>query len=125
MNTLWISLVAIPLMNPLEVSMLSVVKLLDVTGQPTVKLDLPGLLRIGDPLGLCFRIERQNGGRTEELRVDGQFRVAAVGVDASSGAARQLLSVEAAGGVPTWRSIKKRAQKPRRLPPATFPRTPV
>jgi len=112
-------------MNPLEVSMLSIVKLLDVKGQPTAKLDLPGLLRIGDPLGLRFRIERQNGGRTEELAVDGQFRVAAVGVDASSGPSRQLLSVEAAGAVPTWRSIKKRSQKPRRLPPATFPRTPV
>lgn len=124
MNTLWISLVAIPLMNPLEVSMLSVVKLLDVKGQPAVKLDLPQL-KIGDPVGLRFRVERQNGGRTEELVVDGQFRVAAVGVDASSGPSRQLLSVEAAGGVPTWRSIKKRAQKPRRLPPATFPRTPV
>jgi hypothetical protein len=124
MNRKWISFLADPLMNPLEVSMLSVVKLLDVKGQPAVKLDLPQL-KIGDPVGLRFRVERQNGGRTEELPVDGQFRVIAVGTDASSGPPRQLLSVEAAGAVPTWRSIKKRAQGPRRLPPATFPRTPV
>lgn len=105
--------------------MLSVAKLLDVKGQPTVMFDLPGPLHVGEPVGLRFRIERQNGGRTEELVVDGQFRVTAVGVDAASGPARQLLSVESAGVVPTWRSIKKRSQKPRRLPPAVFPRTPV
>lgn len=104
--------------------MLSLVRLLDVKGQPTVKIDLPGL-RVGDPVGLRFRIERANGGRTEELVVDGPFRVKAVGTDASSGPPRQLLSVEAAQGLPTWRSIKKKPQKARRLSPAVSPKTPV
>jgi hypothetical protein len=105
--------------------MLSIVKLLDIKGEPVVKLDLPNPLGVGDPVGLQFRIERQNGGRTEELVVDGQFRVMARGVDAASGLPRQLLSVEPTGPVPHWRSIKNHAQKARRLPPATFPRTPV
>lgn len=104
--------------------MLSIVRLLDVKDQPTVKIDLPSL-HVGDPVGLRFRVERQNGGRTEELVVDGQFRVKAVGTDASSGPSRQLLSVEAARGLPTWRSIKKRPQTPRRLSPAVSPKTPV
>jgi len=104
--------------------MLSLVRLLDVKGQPAVKTDLPKL-HVGDPVGLRFRIERQNGGRLEELVVDGPFRVKAVGLDASSGPARQLLSVEAAQGVPAWRSIKKRPQRPRRLSPAVSPKTPV
>jgi hypothetical protein len=105
--------------------MLSIVRILDVKGQPTVKTDLPSPLHVGDPIGLQFRIERQNGGRTEELVVDGQFRVAAVGMDASSGPPRQLLSVQAARGLPTWRSIKKKPQAARRLSPAVSPKTPV
>lgn len=106
--------------------MLSIVKLSDVRGEPTAKLDLPAPLRIGDPLGLKFRIERRNGGRTEELVVDGQFRVSAVGIDTANGTQRQLLSVEAAyGKPPVWRSVKTRSEPPRRLSPARFPKTPI
>jgi hypothetical protein len=106
--------------------MLSIVKLSDVKGQPTAKLDLPGLLRIGDPIGLHFSIEKQNdNGRTEVLQVNGQFRITAVGFDASGCPSRQLLSVEATGRAPTWRSIKKRVRGARRLSPAVFPKTSV
>ncbi len=104
--------------------MMSVLKLDGVKGQPVVKIDLPRL-KVGDPIGLKFRIERQNGGRTEELRVDSQFRVVAVGYDASDGPTRQLLSVESAGRSPTWVSIKNRREGARRLPPARFPGTSV
>jgi len=105
---------------------LSIVKLSDIRDEPAAKMDLPGPLRIGDPLGLEFRIERKNGGRTEELVVSGQFRVTAVGFDTAGGRQRQLLSVETAfGKPPVWRSVKSSSERPRRLSPARFPRTPI
>lgn len=104
--------------------MLSIVKLDDVKGKPAAKMNLPAL-KVGDPVALKFRIERQNEGRTEELRVVGRFRVVAVGYDAIDGPERQLLSVEATGRPPVWKSIKNRTRRHRRLSPARFPRTPI
>ncbi len=104
--------------------MLSIVKLSDVTGEPKVKMDLPEL-RIGDPVGLRFAIERQTGGRSEVLLVNGKFRVEAIGIDASSGPPRQLLSVSSADVTPTWKSVKKRPVVARRLGPTRFPRTSI
>lgn len=107
--------------------MLSIVKLGEVNGEPKVKLSLPGPLRVGDPLGLKFRIERENNGRSEVLEVDGQFRVEAVGIDNATVPAKQLLSVAVAPGVkvPVWRSVKRRRHGSRRLSPAVSPRTPI
>lgn len=105
--------------------MLTIIKLADVNGEPKAKLDLPGPLRIGDPLALRFSLERQSGGRSEILEVRGRFLVTAVGFDASGGVQKQLLSVDSAGKPPTWASVKKRSQGPRRLGPARFPRTPL
>ena len=104
--------------------MLSVVKLEEVNGNPTVKLDLPPA-QIGDPVGLRFRITRRNNGRTEELRADGQFRVTARGIDASQGLPRQLLTVEPVGKAPVWRSVKNKPLNPRRLAPAKHPKTSI
>lgn len=102
----------------------SVVKIEDVNGQPQVFQDLPSPLRIGDPLRLHFRTERQTGGRREVLEVDGIFRVTSVGLDASRIPLRQLLSVQTATGKPpTWRSVKGRPEVSRKLPPAVFPKT--
>lgn len=106
----------------LAFGMLSVIKFSDVTGEPKIKTDLPGPLRIGDPVAMRFRIERENGGRLEQLDVNGRFRVTAVGFEGRYGAAKQLLSVESADKVPTWVSVKKRIQEPRRLGPARHPR---
>jgi hypothetical protein len=103
--------------------MLSIVKLLEIKGQPQVKLDLPDSLRVGDPLALRFRIVRTNGGRIEELRVDCRFRIKATGMDASGGPPRRLLSVEPIESVPKWRSIKKTPSMGRRLSPSKAPRT--
>ena len=104
--------------------MLSVLRLDDVKGKPAAKMDLPPL-KVGDPVALKFRIERQNEGRTEELRVVGRFRVIAVGYDTIDGPQRQLLSVESSGKPPVWKSIKNRSTGPRRLSPARFSRTPI
>src|SRR5262245_63102298 len=84
----------------------TLIKLEDVNGQPTVMVgDLPRL-RVGDPIGLRFRIARDTGGRHEVLEVSGQFRVNAVGLDASTFPLRQLATVDAIGKPPTWRSVK-------------------
>lgn len=106
--------------------MLSVVKLLQVNGEPLVKLDLPAL-RVGDPIVLRFALERTNGGRREALQVDQQrFRVVTVGFDGSTAPVRQVISLEPADGrPPTWKSLKKPKAASRRLSPAVSPRTPV
>lgn len=104
----------------------SVVKLEDVNGQPQIFQELPGPLRIGDPLRLRFRTERQTTGRREVLEVDHLFRVTSIGLDASRTPQRQLLSVASVGGKPpTWRSVKARPAVTRALPPAVSPRTPI
>ena len=101
------------------------VKLDDVNGTPMALLsDVPSPLRVGDPLGLRFRLTRENGGRHEVLEVRGQFRVTAVGFDAGVAPRRQLLTVESVGRPPTWVSVKKPPQRGR-LAPAISPRTPV
>ena len=104
---------------------LTIVKLMDVNGEPKVKIDLPGMLRVGDPVALRFRIERKTGGRSEVLEVQGKFCVAAVGLDASRRPHKQLLSVESAGALPTWRSVKRGPSVTRRLGPARHPRTSI
>jgi hypothetical protein len=108
--------------------MLTVVELADVTGHPKVKLDLPGLLRVGDPVALKFRLEKLHGGRFEVLEVKHRFRVTAIGVDASSWPQRQLLSLDSVDKPPTWRALKKPPSVARKLgkaPTRKSPRTPV
>jgi hypothetical protein len=99
------------------------IKLDDINGKPTVLLSgVPAPLRVGDPLGLRFRISRQTNGRSEVLEVNGQFRVSAVGFDLSVQPRRQLLTVESIGKPPTWVSVRR---PPPRAPlaPAISPRT--
>lgn len=109
--------------------MLSVIQLMDVTGQPRAKLDLPGPLRLGDPLALKLKLEREHGGRHEVLEVTHRFRVAAVGVDTTSrGPQRQLLALDSVDKAPTWRAVKKAPYVARKLgkaPTRAGPRTPV
>lgn len=108
--------------------MLSVVQLMDVTGQPRAKLDLPGPLRLGDPVALRFKLERNHAGRHEILEVDHKFRISAVGVDASSWPQRQLLALDSVEKPPTWRAVKKAPSGARRLgkaPTRASPKTPV
>jgi len=104
--------------------MLTLLKLSDVNGEPSVKIDLPGPLRVGDPISLAFVAKRINGGRHEVLEVEGSFRVESVGLDASSLPHRQLVSVSCLGKVPTWRSVRKPSSG-RRLGPAKQPPTSI
>lgn len=109
--------------------MLTVIRLEDFLGKPTVKLDAPGPLRIGDPLCLpAFMLERTSSeGRRETLSVPSRlFRITAVGVDASTLPHRQILSVECAQGSPnSWQAVKKTSRASRRLSPARAPKTSV
>lgn len=103
----------------------TVLRLEDVNGQPIAKLGgLPASLRVGDPLGLKFKLTRSSNGRSEVLDVHGQFQVTAVGLDASCLPRRQLLSVSALHKPPTWRSVPKSSQR-RTMGPAQHPRTPL
>lgn len=103
----------------------TVVRLEDVNGQPVVKLGgVPAPLKVGDHMGLKFRIARNSNGRHEVLDVNGQFQIKAVGFDASVVPRRQLLSVESLVKPPTWRSIRKTPQRAA-LAPAKSPRTSI
>jgi hypothetical protein len=99
----------------------SVVILSEVAGVPKVKMDLPSPLRLGDKLKLRFRVKRANGGRSEVLDVDGEYRVGSLSFEAN----RQILQVESLGVVPSWRAVKRTPEFKRVIPPAKSPRTVV
>ncbi len=103
--------------------MLSLVELADVHGRPKLKMDLPPLL-VGSRVRLRFVLRRENGGRTEQLNVDGQFRVEAIGLDCARGE-RQLIALQSAANPPSWRAVKKTPEWRRVLPPAIAPRTAI
>lgn len=106
--------------------MYTIVKIEDINGEPRVIQDLPGSLRLGDPLRLRFRLVRTSHGRYEVLEVDHVFRVTASALDASRTPHRQLLSLESASGrPPVWKSVKRPSEPSRKLPPAVFPKTPI
>lgn len=77
-----------------------------------MRIELP-LVRLGDRLELRFNLQRRNAGRTEELRVAGEFRVTSLVLDTTRGV-RQLIQVSATGVAPGWRPIKN-------PPPSRFP----
>jgi hypothetical protein len=104
----------------------SIVELSDVTGRPKVRQDLPPLMRIGDPIALRFKIQKEQDGRNQLLEVDHRFKVVAVGIDNRGGTLRQLVVVETLGGKPpTWHSVKKAEPYRRVLGPTKFPKTPI
>ena len=102
----------------------SLVSFADVKDAPTVRKVLPSPLRIGDVLNFKFILRRFRGRRTEELLVDGDFRVTSVTFDARGASPRQVLTVEATRVSPTWKSVKT-TPFTRRFGPSRAPRTPV
>lgn len=85
----------------------------DVADEPRARIELP-LVRLGDRLQLRFRLRRQKGGRTEELQVAGEFRVAAMVIDTTHGHPKQVVHISSLGVVPVWRAVKN-------PPPSRFP----
>ena len=104
----------------------TIIKLLDVHGTPSVRLDLPATLRTGDRFTVQFRLTRKNAGRTEMLDVTGDLRVVSTCLDATEPVLKQLLGVESAQGIPfKWRAVKTRPAWHRVLTPAKYVRTPL
>jgi hypothetical protein len=96
----------------------------DLKDSPRVAKSLPDTLRIGDHLVLDLTVRRKNGGRTEELRVNGEFRVTSSVLDART-TPQRLVSVEALRVAPIWKAVKNPPSWARKMPPARFPRTRV
>lgn len=84
----------------------SKVELADVKDKVWVGMSLPCPLRVGDTLLLEFTLHRVKGGRTEELKVNGEYRVLSVVFDTRGKRARQELLVEAKGVTPSWKAIR-------------------
>jgi hypothetical protein len=102
----------------------TVMELIDVKGRPKVRLTLPGPLRIGDRVRVCFRLQKRQNGRSFVLDVNDGIRVVGVSFDASTGhSRRQILAVECPSGTPTCKAIRN--PPARILPPTRFPPTRV
>lgn len=99
----------------------TLIELNDVTGSPKIRKDLPAM-SIGSRVVLAFKLQRRNGKRTEELKVDTEFKVLSVFTDAKG---RQNICVQATKVSPAWRAIKNPSEETRKLAPTRFPRTPV
>lgn len=95
----------------------TIVELSDVHGNPKVKMILPQV-HIGHRIHLHFRLSRQNGGRSEQLLVDGDFRVTSASLDASTGVAHQVITVDSVMTPPSWKAVKKLPPTTRKLGPA-------
>jgi len=102
----------------------STVEFTDVKNSPKVKMDLPWPLLLGTKIQLDLTIRRMNGSRTEELHIQGEFKVTSSTFDARSNP-RQVVQVEAVKMAPVWRSIKNPITTKRKPPPAIAPRTEV
>ena len=103
----------------------SVVVLEDLKDNPRVFKDLPSPLRIGDHVFLQFLLRKRVGPHTEELHVDGEFKITGIKIDARGSIPRQHLLVASTGVAPMWKRVKQAASKARTLPPARSPRTEV
>jgi hypothetical protein len=93
----------------------SIVEFTDVKDAPRVRMTLPGPLSLGTKILLNLLVRRKNGNRTEELRIQGEFKVLTSAIDAR-GLPRQVVSLEATKVVPVWKSVKT-PEPPKRKPP--------
>lgn len=100
----------------------SILRFEDLKDSPTVRIELPAPIPLGTKLNLTLALKRKHGGRTEELRVMGEFKVTSVTLD-SSGPLRQIVGVTSTGVAPSWKAVKNVvAKKPI---PAKAPRTEI
>lgn len=99
----------------------SVVKFDDVKQSPEVRMELPSPIPIGSKIRLAFTLNRLNKGRTEELRVNGEFQVTAVITDTTKGKAIQIVTVSAMGLAPSWVAVKNPAATKKLAPTHSGP----
>ncbi len=103
----------------------SLVQVAELKDAPLVWMTLPYPLRVGDTLLLDFTLRRRKGTRTEELKVQGEYKVLTVLFDLKRGRPRQGLVVEAKGLSPSWKAIRSTPLASRSFRPAKAPKTVV
>jgi hypothetical protein len=89
----------------------SVVKFDDVKQSPEVYVSLPEPIPLGSKIHFSFTLNRMNKGRTEEFRVNGEFRVTSVVIDLIKGKSQQLVTVSSTGIAPIWIAVKSTSKK--------------
>jgi hypothetical protein len=95
----------------------SVITFEEVKDTPSVRIDLPTSLLVGGRIQLKFILRRRTGPRTEELRVDGEYRVTEVLLDATCAPPKQRIKVVAKGVAPAWKAVRNVATVARKLAP--------
>jgi len=95
----------------------SIITFSDLKDEPSVRIELPALLPIGERIKLKLVLRRKNGTRTEELRIEGEYRVTGTSIDATYAPAKQALKVEATKVSPSWKAVRNPMVPTRNLPP--------
>jgi hypothetical protein len=89
----------------------TIVKFADMKQSPEVLMDLPEPIPLGSKVKLAFTLSRVNRGRTEELKVNGEFQVTSVITDLTRGTTKQVVTVSSIGLAPAWVAIKSTSKK--------------
>jgi hypothetical protein len=84
----------------------SIVKFDDVKRSPEVRMTIPSPIHIGSKVRLAFKITQVSNGRTEELRVNGEFQVTSVINDLTKGRSVMRVTISSIGVAPSWVAIK-------------------
>lgn len=95
----------------------SVITFDDVKDSPSVRIDLPTSPSLGERILLRLTLRRRNGHRSEELHIDGEYRVVEVVLDTTCAPPRSRVKVTAKGLTPSWRAVRNQPTVPRRLAP--------
>ena len=99
----------------------SIIEFSDVKNSPQVRMALPGPLLLGTRLLFHTYVRRKSGNRTEELRIEGEFKVLSSSFDVT-GPLKQRVTVEAVRLAPSWKAVKNAPVLLRKPPPARAPR---
>jgi len=95
----------------------SIVLFSDVKDSPSVRMELPAIMPLGERVKLKLTLRRKNGPRTEELRVDGEYRVIETSLDATYAPPKQIVKLEATKVAPAWKAVRNPSPVRRGLAP--------
>lgn len=99
----------------------SIVKFSDVKQSPEIRMDLPLPIPIGSKIKLALMLKRMNKGRTEELRVNGEFQVISVVTDLTRGKTKQVVTISSIGVAPSWVAVKNQTAARKLAPTRSAP----
>lgn len=85
--------------------------------EASVHMELPSLLPIGERIKLHLTLRRRNKHRSEELHVEGEYRVTETSVDATYAPPKQIVRVEATKVAPAWKAVRNPSSLRRTLSP--------